>query len=95
MFHPYPDQLPDDLRVTMYAIGELVAEKTRALCERMRPRDLYDVVLLGATSRSDADAHALRQVAIEKFAIKGMTLPAIADVMRPGSPNLSPGGVPF
>ena len=81
VFHPYPDQLPDDLRVTMYAIGELVAEKTRALCERMRPRDLYDGVLLGATSRSDADAHALRQVAIEKFAIKGMTLPAIADVM--------------
>lgn len=81
VFHPYPDQLPADLRVTMYAIGELVAEKTRALCERMRPRDLYDVVLLGATSRSDSDAHALRQVAREKFAVKGMTLPAIADVM--------------
>ena len=82
VFHPYPDQLPDDLLVTMYGIGELVAEKTRALCERMRPRDLYDVVLLGAVSRSDADAHALRQVAIEKFAIKDMPLPSVADVRR-------------
>ena len=48
------------------------------LCERMRPRDLYDVVLLGAITRSDVDAQALRAVAVEKFAVKGMTLPAVA-----------------
>ena len=82
VFHPYPDHLPNELAVTTYAIGELVAEKTRALCERMRPRDLYDVVLLGAITRSDNDAQALRAVAIEKFAVKGMTLPTIADVIR-------------
>ena len=81
VFHPYPDHLPDELRVTTYAIGELVAEKTRALCERMRPRDLYDVVLLGAPSRFGDDERALREVATEKFAIKGITLPAIADVI--------------
>jgi predicted nucleotidyltransferase component of viral defense system len=82
VFHPYPDHLPSELAVTTYAIGELVAEKTRALCERMRPRDLYDVVLLGAITRSDVDAQALRAVAVEKFAVKGMTLPAVADVIR-------------
>jgi predicted nucleotidyltransferase component of viral defense system len=82
VFHPYPDHLPSELAVTTYAIGELVAEKTRALCERMRPRDLYDVVLLGAITRSDDDAQALRAIAIEKFAVKGMLLPVVADVMR-------------
>ncbi len=82
VFHPYPDHLPGELAVTTYAIGELVAEKTRALCERMRPRDLYDVVLLGAITRSDDDTRALRTVAVEKFAVKGMPLPAVADVIR-------------
>jgi hypothetical protein len=82
VFHPYPDHLPSELAVATYAIGELVAEKTRALCERMRPRDLYDVVLLGAITRSDDDAQALRAVAVEKFAVKSMTLPTVADVIR-------------
>ncbi len=70
VFHPYPDHLPGEFAVTTYAIGELVAEKTRALCERMRPRDLYDVVLLGAITRSDDDARALRTVASKSLRSK-------------------------
>ena len=30
--------------MTAYSIAELLAEKTRALSERCRPRDLYDVI---------------------------------------------------
>jgi len=56
--HPYGDApLPTD-GVLCYSITELAAEKTRALAERCRPRDLYDVIhmhrhpdLLGAAAR--------------------------------------------
>jgi predicted nucleotidyltransferase component of viral defense system len=42
--HSYGDSpLPTD-GVRCYSLTELVAEKTRALAERCRPRDLYDVV---------------------------------------------------
>lgn len=46
IFHPYPDAFPDGLNVLTYSFDELLAEKTRALYERARPRDLYDVVYL-------------------------------------------------
>ena len=82
VFHPYPDALPPDALVTTYAVAELVAEKLRALCERTRPRDLYDVVLLGAAQPSATAARALRDIARERFAVKGLTLPAILDVVR-------------
>jgi len=80
VFHPYPDTLPAG-GVTAYAMGELVAEKTRALCERTRPRDLYDVVLLGAPDVPVPAAHELRKVAREKFAVKQIPFPRVADVM--------------
>jgi predicted nucleotidyltransferase component of viral defense system len=43
--HPYSDRLPVD-GVLCYSIAELFGEKLRALAERCRPRDLYDVVHL-------------------------------------------------
>ncbi len=44
--HPYPDRLPEGTQVATYSLDELLAEKTRALYERTRPRDLYDVVYI-------------------------------------------------
>jgi hypothetical protein len=41
--HPYSDRLPVQ-EVVSYSIAELFGEKLRALAERCRPRDLYDVV---------------------------------------------------
>lgn len=41
--HPYSDQLTSE-GVLSYSIVELFSEKLRALAERCRPRDLYDVV---------------------------------------------------
>jgi predicted nucleotidyltransferase component of viral defense system len=42
VLHPYPDQLPAETTVRTYSFNELLAEKTRALLERSRPRDLYE-----------------------------------------------------
>ncbi len=44
VYHSYTD-LPDQgIQINCYAFEEVVAEKIRALAQRARPRDLYDVV---------------------------------------------------
>lgn len=44
VYHSYTD-LPDKgMQINCYAFEEVVAEKIRALAQRARPRDLYDVV---------------------------------------------------
>ncbi len=42
--HPYSDEPSASILANCYAFEEVVAEKIRALAERARPRDLYDVV---------------------------------------------------
>ena len=42
--HPYSDEPSTKIWSTCYAFEEVVAEKIRALAERARPRDLYDVI---------------------------------------------------
>jgi predicted nucleotidyltransferase component of viral defense system len=46
VFHPYTDRPSDGLWINCYAYEEAFGEKMRALGERTRPRDLYDVVNL-------------------------------------------------
>lgn len=42
--HPYTDRPEEGIQIVCYCYEELFAEKVRALGERERPRDLYDVV---------------------------------------------------
>jgi predicted nucleotidyltransferase component of viral defense system len=44
IYHPYSDARSVDLSARSYSFSELFAEKLRALLERFRPRDVYDVV---------------------------------------------------
>lgn len=44
VIHPYSDADELTTQVACYPIEELLAEKLRALAERCRPRDLYDVI---------------------------------------------------
>jgi predicted nucleotidyltransferase component of viral defense system len=44
--HPYSDRPGDGIQIPCYCFEEVFAEKIRALAERERPRDLYDVVHL-------------------------------------------------
>lgn len=81
-FHPYPDDLPDDATILAYSLDELLAEKTRALYERTRPRDLYDVVfLLG--NRADAfDFARIHELFRRKCAARGLAVPSRATVLQ-------------
>jgi Nucleotidyl transferase AbiEii toxin, Type IV TA system len=62
--------------VTTYSLEELFAEKTRALHERMRPRDLYDVVQLVENYSSAVDFASARQIFTKKCTAKKIAPPA-------------------
>lgn len=46
VFHPYSDEPMEGIWSRSYCFEEVFAEKVRALAERARPRDLYDVIHL-------------------------------------------------
>jgi len=77
-FHPYPDDLPDDLTIAAYSIEELFAEKTRALLERTRPRDLYDVVQIVENHSASIDFELAREFFHKKCAHKTVAPPGAA-----------------
>ena len=70
--HQYPDTLPAPATVRCYGFEEVFAEKLRAMGERSRPRDLYDIVNL--FRRTDLQPHAelIRSVYEEKCESKGV-----------------------
>lgn len=76
ILHPYPDDLPADAAVTAYSFNELLAEKTRALLERSRPRDLYDVVHLLENAPSDLDLVGVQRLFAQKCASKAVVVPS-------------------
>jgi len=78
IFHPYPDELPSPVGVIAYSIEELLAEKTRALYERTRPRDLYDVVYVINNQDSGIDLSRTRDVFLGKCRAKSIPAPTAA-----------------
>jgi hypothetical protein len=65
--------------VKTYTLEELLAEKTRALVERCRPRDLYDVVYIIGNATPEI-AHA-RDLFREKCSAKSIAAPNAAGVL--------------
>lgn len=80
VFHPYSDQPHNGIHARSYSFEEVFAEKVRALKERARPRDLYDVVHL---YRRDAqvDKSLLVDTLKRKCEFKSVDLPN-ADAIR-------------
>jgi predicted nucleotidyltransferase component of viral defense system len=76
--HPYPDSLPDPASVRCYSFDELFAEKLRAMGERGRPRDLYDIVNL--YWRGDLRPHGplIQEALVEKCRTKGVPVPTLS-----------------
>ena len=80
IFHPYPDELPAKAPVSCYSLNELFAEKTRALYERTRPRDLYDVAHLGER-HGEFQIDSARAIFRQKCASKGFAAPTADTLM--------------
>ena len=70
--HPYPDRLPAPATVRCYNFEELFGEKLRAMGERCRPRDLYDIVNLFRRPEFRPHAELVRSVYAQKCEAKGL-----------------------
>lgn len=79
IFHSYSDNDIVNITATCYCLEELFAEKIRALAERARPRDLYDVIHLYKL-RDNIDKSKLFLVLKEKCSFKNILLPTMRSI---------------
>ena len=79
VFHPYSDEPEGGIVIRSYAYEEAFGEKVRALAERARPRDLYDVINLFRNDEARPAAAVLLDVLGQKCAFKGIDVPVFAD----------------
>jgi len=80
--HPYSDCPEEGIHVLSYCFEEVFAEKIRALAERERPRDLYDVVHLYRHDEIRPDRGVVLKTLQEKCAFKGIPVPTIESLQR-------------
>jgi hypothetical protein len=81
VLHPYSDKLPEATGVRTYAFEELLAEKARALFERTRPRDLYDVVYILDNLQEPLNAALVRNTFAQKCRVKQFEPPDAAQIV--------------
>ncbi|HVX00601.1 MAG TPA: nucleotidyl transferase AbiEii/AbiGii toxin family protein [Candidatus Babeliaceae bacterium] len=79
IYHTYSDN-QDDIKAQCYPFEELFAEKIRALAERTRPRDIYDVIHLYKSRKKLKSKKLLLQVLEEKCKFKGISLPHLQTI---------------
>lgn len=75
--HPYSDRPEKGISIKCYDFEEIFAEKIRALGERGRPRDLYDVVHLYRHDSINPDRAVLLDVLEKKCRFKGIGVPTL------------------
>ena len=73
--HPYKDSPEDGMTARCYAFEEVFGEKIRALDERARPRDLYDVINLFRNEAFQPAASAILEVVQVECSSKGLPCP--------------------
>jgi len=80
--HSYSDVLPEPATVRCYSFEEVFAEKIRAMGERGRPRDLYDIVLLFRRRDLQAEPSVIKNVLEEKCQSKKILYPTIENLQK-------------
>ncbi|MFN8160580.1 MAG: nucleotidyl transferase AbiEii/AbiGii toxin family protein [Solirubrobacterales bacterium] len=78
--HSYDEDLPGDGSVRCYSFVEVFAEKLRALGQRTRPRDLYDVVNLYRRADLQGEYRLVSSVLERKCEYKGVPVPTLETV---------------
>ena len=87
--HPYSDKPAQGIQVQCYCFEELFAEKIRALAERLRPRDLYDVINLYRHDNINPDLFLVMDTLDKKCKFKNIPIPIIAALnAKPERPEL-------
>jgi hypothetical protein len=78
--HPYSDVPEGGITARCYAYEEVFGEKVRALGERARPRDLYDVVNLFRHGEFRPAAETILDVLRRKCEFKRIPIPTVASL---------------
>lgn len=81
VLHPYSDTLPPDTIIRTYSFEELLAEKARALYERTRPRDLYDVAYILDNLTEPLDRELVKSTFEQKCAFKEFRAPTAIELV--------------
>ena len=76
IFHQYSDSKNINSQVLSYSYEEAFGEKVRALAERTRPRDLYDVITLFRYDANLPNPLDLQDVINQKCQFKNITFPS-------------------
>lgn len=79
IYHPYSDNI--DSFAYCYKLEEIFAEKVRALAERARPRDLYDVVSLFKYQLDVVDKKVFMSTLEQKCAFKNINCPTLDSIL--------------
>lgn len=75
--HPYSDKPDGGISILCYDYEEIFAEKIRALAQRLRPRDLYDVIHLHRRMDLKPDRIKIRATLESKCRLRGMEIPTL------------------
>lgn len=78
--HLYSDELADGIYANCYSFEEVVAEKIRALAQRIRPRDLYDVIHFFRNREMIQRPKLVFEILKKKCAFKNMGVPTFEDI---------------
>lgn len=76
--HPYSDKPEGGILALAYDYEEVFAEKVRALAQRLRPRDLYDVIHLHRRMDLNPDREKVRSTLESKCQLRGIQVPTFA-----------------
>ena len=76
VYHPYSDKPKMGIWATCYAFEEVMGEKIRALSQRARPRDLYDVIHFFRNRAMVNNPRLIHQVLVKKCEYKYMDTPS-------------------
>jgi predicted nucleotidyltransferase component of viral defense system len=78
--HPYSDLPEEGISILSYSYEEVFAEKVRALAQRLRPRDLYDVIHLYRRMDLKPDQSEVRRVLERKCEVRSISVPTYASL---------------
>ncbi|MGP0085269.1 MAG: nucleotidyl transferase AbiEii/AbiGii toxin family protein [Steroidobacteraceae bacterium] len=78
--HSFSDEPEGGIKARCYAYEEVFGEKVRALGERARPRDLYDVINLFRHEEFQPQPAAILDVLKRKCAYKGIQIPTLETI---------------
>jgi hypothetical protein len=88
IFHRYSDKPKGIPQAFCYCYEEIFAEKLRALAERARPRDLYDIIhLYQARHRLEKKSEFFESLE-QKCAFKKMAIPSLETIERHSQKNI-------